>query len=60
MKAEYPDAHGKTSRLVEHHMLLPHEIIGAFYDANKLELVTGTVTGLHVRRSVVPTCLPQA
>ena len=57
MKAEYQDAHGKTSRLVDHHMLLPHEIIGSFYDSNKLDLVTGPATGLHVRCSVVPRCV---
>ena len=48
MKAEYADAHGKTTRLVDHHMLLPHEIIGSFYNTNNLELVTGPVTGLHL------------
>ena len=40
---EYEDAQGTRSRLIKHHVLLPHEIIGSLYDTGKIEMVTGKV-----------------
>ena len=39
----YQDAHGRRERLIRHHVLLPHEIIGSLYDYGKIEMVTGPV-----------------
>ena len=43
---EYQDAHGKRVRWVDHHMLLPREIIGSLHETNKLGLVSGEATCL--------------
>ena len=41
----YEDRQGSVTRLIKHHLLLPHEIIGALYDFGKIEMVTGKALG---------------
>ena len=50
MSQVYQDAQGRRERLVKHHLLLPHEIIGSLYDYGKIEMVTGSVAGLKMGR----------
>ena len=54
---EYEDAHGTRSRLVQHHLLLPHEIIGSLYDTGNISMVTGQATCLNEKRMRIIRCL---